>query len=135
MASRLRAYDVFQTGWRYVGAKLVERPATIWLVSILAMLPFAILGVVRYSDLSYGLLTELPKTEPSVIGTKAVQQHFPAGEIGPVRMILQHPQIDFSLAEGRDPIETLTHTLLSKLGRTAACGRTEHGGSNRRPRC
>ena len=111
--SRLRAYNVFQTGWHYVGQRLVQRPGTIWLVSVLAMLPFAILGVVRYSDLSYGLLTELPKSEPSVIGTTAIQQHFPAGEIGPVRMIVRHPRIDFNSADGRDPIATLTDTLLA----------------------
>lgn len=103
-----------QNLWDHVGVLLVSRPLTIWLLSLAAMTPFALVGIWFYSDLSYGLLTDLPATSRSVVGTKAVSEHFPAGTAGPVTVLLRSRQVDFSSdeAEGGLPIiHQLTQAL------------------------
>ncbi len=104
LASRLGDVRWLQNIWESVGRVLLTRPMTLWLVSIGLMLPFAIVGVIFYTHLSYGLLTDLPKSAISVSGTRAVQDHFPAGATGPTTMLLQNDGIDFSQSgDGEKP--------------------------------
>jgi RND superfamily putative drug exporter len=102
LASRLGDVRWLQNIWESVGRGLMTRPMTLWLTSIGLMLPFAIIGVVFYTHLSYGLLTDLPPSSISVVGTRAVQDHFPAGATGPITMLLQNDSIDFSRSGGAD---------------------------------
>ncbi|MCA9054646.1 MAG: MMPL family transporter, partial [Planctomycetaceae bacterium] len=80
--------------WEKVAALLLKRPATIFVATVLALLPAAFIGWFFQSHLSYGLLTDLPQRDPSVLGAKAVQEHFPAGVAGPMVVLLQHPEFD-----------------------------------------
>ena len=97
--------------WELIGAALMRRPGTIWLACVLAMLPFAVIGVVFHGELSYGLLSELPPTTMSVVGAKAVQDHFAAGETGPLTVLVHNPDIDFTDGDSFDAIETLVTSL------------------------
>ncbi|MCH7685998.1 MAG: MMPL family transporter [Planctomycetes bacterium] len=83
--------------WKHVAASLLEKPGAIWLASVGLMVPFALIGVKFYNHLSYGLISELPNDQPSVIGTAAVQAHFPAGTTGPVRILIENPNVDFGV--------------------------------------
>jgi RND superfamily putative drug exporter len=83
--------------WKHVAASLLKKPGTIWLASVGLMLPFAVIGVVFFNYLSYGLISELPNNQPSVIGTAAVQAHFPAGTTGPVTILIENPNVDFGV--------------------------------------
>jgi RND superfamily putative drug exporter len=83
--------------WKNVSASLLEKPGAIWIVSVGLMVPFAVIGVVFYNNLSYGLISELPKNQPSVIGTAAVQAHFPAGTTGPVTILIENSNVDFGV--------------------------------------
>ena len=107
--ARIMELDAFRTFWRRVGQLILQRPGWVWLGSVGVMLPFAVIGVMYYSYLSYGLLTELPPDRPSVLGAKAVQSHFPAGVVGPVTIILTNPQLNFT--EHSDIIADLTKRL------------------------
>lgn len=80
----------FERGWENVAAVLSARPGTVFAGSLLIMLPFAIIGVVFHSYLSYGLLTDIPQTAPSVVGAKAIQEHFPAGISGVATILLKN---------------------------------------------
>jgi putative drug exporter of the RND superfamily len=75
--------------WTQIGDALLRRPGTIFLVTVLIMMPFAGIGVAYQNNLSYGLLTDLPQDEPSVRGARAVQEHFPAGVTGPITLFLE----------------------------------------------
>lgn len=101
LSSRLGDMRWMQNIWESVGRLLLRRPMTLWLGSIGLMLPFATVGVLFYTHLSYGLLSDLPANSVSVTGTRAVQEHFPAGATGPITILLQNDHIDFT-AEG-DP--------------------------------
>lgn len=103
--SHLMKLRLLNDGWQRMGALLSRRPRAFWLGSILAMLPFAIAGIVLYGNLSYGLLTDLPPTAASVRGARALQAHFPGGEGVPVRVLLEVPGQNFSRIRRRPPAD------------------------------
>jgi len=115
LVARLIERDWFGGVWEWIGKLLLARPATVWLACVAIMTPFAVWGVMNFGSLSYGLLSELPQDEPSVIGAKAVQQHFPAGETGPVTVLVQNRNIDFrDRASGRSVVRELTDNLYAR---------------------
>lgn len=114
LASRLGDVRWLQNIWETVGQLLKTHAMTLWLVSIGLMLPFAVVGVMFYTHLSYGLLSDLPANSASVAGTRAVQEHFPAGATGPTTMVLENSRLDFSDAAeggGLELVQRLTNEL------------------------
>lgn len=95
-ASRMVERDSFDAAWEAVGRWVMSVPARILIGFSLLMLPFAIVGVMNHDFLSYGLLSELPSAKKSVIGAKAVQEHFPAGYAGPLTVLLEDDTADFN---------------------------------------
>lgn len=99
LASRIGEMSLIRNTWDHVGQALLKRPGQIWVGTILLMLPFAIVGGMFFSHLSYGLLSDLSPDSPSVIGTQAVQDHFPAGATGTITLLIENPQVDFTERE------------------------------------
>jgi len=100
--------------WESVAQALLKKPGKIWLTTTLILFPFALITLACYGNLSYGLLSELPSGDPSVVGTKAVQGHYPAGATGPLTILFQNPSINFSDSKGRKAFEILTDDLLKQ---------------------
>jgi putative drug exporter of the RND superfamily len=88
--------------WDHTGAALRRRPLAIWSFSVLLLLPFAVVGAMFYNDLSYGLLSDLPQSSRSVVGTQIVQQHFSPGATGPIIVLVESDHWDFGLRGGDD---------------------------------
>lgn len=129
LMSRIIQGKALRGVWEKIGAKLRKKPGTIWLVTVALLLPLAAVGVINHENLSYGLLTELPEDDTSVVGARAVQQHFPAGATGPVTILLTNENVDFANFntvgdaqkvnvtrndEGIDAIAKLTDTLAKR---------------------
>lgn len=120
LASRIGEMNILRYTWEHVGQALLRRPMGIWLGTIALMLPFAAVGGWFYSHLSYGLLSDLAPKSPSVIGTKAVQDHFAAGATGTITLLLENPRLDFSQRGNEDQpgglelIRQLTQSLKSQ---------------------
>ena len=77
--------------WERSADRVCESPGR-WLGwAVAAMLPLAAVGAWRQGDLTYGLLSELPADAASVRGAQAVQAHFPAGETGPLTVLVSAP--------------------------------------------
>ena len=93
--SRLQRANLLQSGWRHMAHLVERRPGFTWLLSIAGMFPFSVIGVLFFGHLSYGLLSELPDESTSLKGIQAIQSHFPAGEVGPVYVMIEAPEIDF----------------------------------------
>ena len=133
--SRLNEIHWLQNTWEIVGRALLKMPMAIWLASMVLMLPFAIVGVLFYTHLSYGLLSDLSVSSPSVRGTSAVRRHFPAGATGSITVLLQNDEVDFSdESTGFDWVDQLTESLYKRKSelqladiRSVACplGRNE----------
>lgn len=114
LTSRIKRANLLTQGWRWIGQVIERRAWTAWSVSILLMLPFAIAGVLFFGNLSYGLLSELPDTAASVYGAQAAQRHFPAGEVAPLKVLLEVKGIDFSPISGESEklVEQFTNNLV-----------------------
>ena len=100
LTSRIKRANLLTQGWKWIGGVIERRAWTAWSLSIVLMLPFVIAGVVFFGNLSYGLLSELPDTASSVYGAQSFQRHFPAGEVAPLKVLLEVKGIDFSLIQG-----------------------------------
>ncbi|MCA8998532.1 MAG: MMPL family transporter [Planctomycetaceae bacterium] len=86
---KLREARLLDKVWNAIADTLHKRPGTVFLITTLVMLPFATIGGVYQDDLSYGLLSDLPQDEPSVLGAEVVQNHYAAGITGPVTVLLE----------------------------------------------
>lgn len=101
-----------QNTWDVVGQVLLKMPGRVWTISMLLMLPFAVIGVIFYTNLSYGLLSDLSGTSASVIGTRALRAHFPAGSTGAITVLLKNDNVDFTdESTGFEWIDQLTQDL------------------------
>ena len=97
--------------WHVVGDAVVRIPGRIWLTCVAVMLPFALIGIIFHGHMSYGLLSELPQNKQSVVGAKAVQDHFPAGNTGPITVLIENPKVDLLSPQGLKALAALTDEL------------------------
>ncbi|MBW3543464.1 MAG: MMPL family transporter, partial [Planctomycetes bacterium] len=114
LVARLMQKDFSRGVWERVGRSLIERPGTIMLGSIAVMLPFAVIAILCFENRSYGLLTELPQDDPSVVGARALQEHFPPGQTGPITVLVDAVGLNFREPQGREAIETLAQRLMAR---------------------
>ncbi len=105
--------------WDWIGRRVLARPLTIWLVTVAVMFPFAVACVHFWGTLTYGLISELPATKPSVRGARAIQRHFPPGVIGPARFLVESPSIDFSSPQAQKQLEELCLALRDEKDKLA----------------
>ena len=87
--ARIRDQRWLERIWEGIAVRLQQRPGAIFLGTIAVMMPFAIVGTVYQNNLSYGLLTDLPQDEPSVLGAQVVEDHFSAGVTGPITALIR----------------------------------------------
>ena len=92
--------------WGKIASMVIRRPGLILSVSLLALAPFAILGARTSSN--YSQLTDLSPDQPSIIGSKMIRRYFPAGELGPSTIFIEHPGIDFRSEGGRAVVEGIS---------------------------
>jgi putative drug exporter of the RND superfamily len=101
--------------WSLTANLLRKFPGAIFLGTVLMMLPLAIYGFVKQSDLSYGLLTDLPQDVTSVEGAKAIKEHYPEGITGPTTILIQFDHdVLTQKYEGDDLADASTSERLSK---------------------
>jgi len=101
----------FEGLWQSSGQMLLRRPGTIWLLTALALGPFAAFAVRNYDNVNYGLIQGLPSGAPSVRGMKVLTAHFPAGYSGPLTLVIRNDRVDFSRKDGIDLVRELTDRL------------------------
>jgi RND superfamily putative drug exporter len=90
---------------------LLRRAGTVWLLTVAAMVPFVVVAGLFYNHLSYDVIGDLPADASSTTGTRLLQQHFPAGIVGPVTLLLHDPHTDFASGQGRALVGKLTKRL------------------------
>jgi RND superfamily putative drug exporter len=95
--------------WSRVADLILARPGLILAVSVAALTPLAIVGL--RSRPNYSQTADLRPDEPSIVGTRVVQRHFAAGELGPSTILVEHPGLDFRSAEGLNRVEALAREL------------------------
>jgi RND superfamily putative drug exporter len=98
--------------WDHMGKALRRKPWHIWLGALGIMLPCVLLGAAFSNQVSYDLIGDLPADVPSVAGTRALQEHFPAGMMGPLTVVIVDPSADFASPAGRKLVKDLTDRLV-----------------------
>jgi RND superfamily putative drug exporter len=104
--------------WNWTSDHIMAYPGRILLVSLVVMTPFAIAG--WHVKVSYDLLADLPMestdrdgnpVKNSRQGTDMLRSHFPAGETGPITMLVVQEGAEFDTPEWRREITKLTTEL------------------------
>src|SRR5262249_47032254 len=94
--------------WDWVSRQVIARPVLVWSVAAGLLLPLAFLGL-RVTP-NYKPTGELSPSSGSVQGLAANQQHFTAGEVGPVTVLLASSH-DGNPPEGRRVIPHVSRVL------------------------
>ncbi|RLS51673.1 MAG: MMPL family transporter [Planctomycetota bacterium] len=109
-----------ERGWEWVAELVSRRPGAVFVSTVLLLTPLALVGAIFKDHLSYGLLSDLPSDEPSVMGAKAVQKHFPPGAAGVTTFLVEHPQFDLtSPTDSARLSATLTASLMKRRSELA----------------
>ena len=101
--------------WNWTSDHIMARPGLLLLVSLVVMTPFAYAGL--DVKISYDLLADLPKDAESGFGTKKLKQHFPAGEVGPITMLVARDgaDVDLTAKPQRLEIRNLTKDIFEAM--------------------
>jgi RND superfamily putative drug exporter len=110
---------LLQHVWDDVAAVLLRRPGAVWLGTVALLAPFAVAALLLYNHLSYDLVGSLPNDTPSVAGTRVLQQHFPAGVMGPATVLVVNKDVDFDTPEGRAVVRQVTEALRTQKDQLA----------------
>ncbi len=111
LLGRLVESGMMERFWVYLAAVISRWPGRLWRNFVLIMLPFAVIAVLNYNNLSYGLLSELPDDSRSVVGTRAVQEHFPPGRLGPTNILIHNEELNFLREEQVELIRDVSDRL------------------------
>ncbi len=84
--------------WNKLAGGVLKAPGLILAGSLIVMAPFV--WQAWEVDLTYDLLSELGSDRECVKGTNLLREYFPAGETGPVTVLVYHPDANFN--EGPD---------------------------------
>ena len=102
--------------WQWTARTITARPGLVLVTSVILLAPLAWHGV-GVNQFTYDLVSEMSPDRPSVVGTRVMEQHFPAGEVGPVTVLAFKTNGDFDSTEGAgsglDRIRSLTATFES----------------------
>jgi len=102
--------------WESIAKVLRRSPGFIFVATVLLMMPLAFTGMLCQDNLSYGLLTDLPQDEPSVVGAKVVQKHYPSGITGPHTIFVEFPkEVLNDVFDGDDLSRARTAEKLSEV--------------------
>ena len=102
-------------GWEWIADVISRKPGWVFLMTILLLTPWALVGAYYKDQLSYGLLSDLQPHVTSVKGAKAVQKHFPAGAAGVSTFLIQHPGFELTnILNGEKLSKFLTDELMEQ---------------------
>ena len=123
--------------WDWVSHKVVARPFLVWSVSVVILLPLAVLGLKTVPICKP--TGELSPAAASIRGLEAIQRHFTAGETGLLTVMLVSAA-DWNTPEGRQMITHVTdelskidnvaevRSLTQPLGKAPTPAKAESGG-------
>ncbi len=99
------------SGWDWIGQRIAKYPAWTLAVCIGFMAPFCVVTMKYHQYVSYGFLSNLPITAPSVRGTLDLQAHFPGGATGPLTVLIRSDETDFALSDSTEIVAALSDWL------------------------
>jgi putative drug exporter of the RND superfamily len=95
--------------WSRLSKLVLQRPMLIWGIAVAVLLPLAFVGLQVKAN--YRATGELSPTSSSVAGLAVIQQHFTAGEVGPVTVLLES-ETDWDSPDGQQVIAHLSQGFM-----------------------
>ena len=95
--------------WSSLAKGIVTYPGRILVLCTVALIPFAYLGT--GVEVTYNFLSELDPQRLSKTGTRAMREHFPVGETGPLIVLAKTDAQDLDSTEGKKALLSLTKDL------------------------
>ncbi len=90
--------------WNAISKIVVKRPLWIWGLSLALLVPFGLIGL--QVTPAFKPIGDLSQTSGSVRGLEVIQRRFPAGESGPITVLLASKQ-EWNTPQGREVIDGL----------------------------
>jgi RND superfamily putative drug exporter len=118
------SHSLFRGFWEWLSHRVVRHPGAILVVSLILLSPLVYhgLGV----EVTYDLLSELQPNRPSVGGTELLRRYYPAGETGPVTVLIRSEQGGYDGSEAfREKLRRLSQQLY-RLEFDETNGKTVH---------
>ena len=104
----VHSHETIGLFWRWISERLAARPGTIWLATTFVLVPLACSGVCNRATMD--VCAELTTEAESRQGMEIIRQHFPAGEIGPLTVLLIAPE-ETSSATLREAVQKASEVL------------------------
>ncbi len=95
--------------WFRAADLVVRYPGRILLLSVIPLLPFAIVGAMTRSN--YSQLADLDPDQTSVVGARMIRDYFAVGELSPATILVEHPGLNFRDKAGRDAVAKVSAAL------------------------
>lgn len=99
------------SGWDWIGQRIAKYPVWTLVACIGFMAPFCVVTMKYHQYVSYGFLSNLPMTAPSVRGTLDLQAHFPGGATGPLTVLIRSDETDFASSDATEIVAALSDWL------------------------
>ena len=113
------------------GEVVLRRPGTMWLTAFQSWPLSPSVPSSCYNRVDYGLITDFPRQAPSVIGTDVIRVTFPAGDTGPVTILIQNPQARFQRPRCDRSCRHVDQAAHGSKGPLANCGHPQRGQPTR----
>jgi putative drug exporter of the RND superfamily len=100
--------------WAKVGSWVVRHPYIVALpIIVLLLVPY-----VAFSEFTQtnDIISQMPKNTESVKGYKLIQEHFPAGELYPLYVLIESPAEDITNTGSLQSINTIAQSLQNVSG-------------------
>lgn len=95
-----------RTFWGGIAKLVVRKPGMVWVGTMVALAPFVVLGL--WTKPTFSPVGDLTPSSGSVLGLDAIRRHYPAGETGPVTVLLA-ADTDWESNEGRHLVRSLSN--------------------------
>jgi len=112
--------------WNEVGQKVLGRPITTWLGTVILMLPAALLGFSTW--FIQDTLSEMPESTASVENLRFITQKFGPGFVAPLTVVLQSTQ-DLRQSQGLALVDDVSRLLSHQRRLTEVRSATQPLGS------
>jgi len=100
--------------WGRIGNAIVRRPL-LFAVPIIILLLIPYVGFSHFTQTN-DIINQMPSSTSSVQGYKLMEQHFPAGELSPVYLLIESPGGDISAPGSLLAINTIARSLQTEPG-------------------
>ena len=100
--------------WAKIGGWIVRRPL-LFAVPIIIVLLIPYIGFSHFTQTN-DIISQMPSSTPSVQGYKLMEEHFPAGELSPVYLLIESPGVDITSPDSLLAINAIARSLQNTPG-------------------